>query len=150
MKRLALLFIFLLSGCLAQPTPAPTITISAPMILSAEENPRAPHPGDEKFNREGVIITSVNLIARVDLNPTRIQINPSGSMPSTCGDLRLQVKPPDADYRIFIEAYSLTDPKKKCENVFQQFETNILLGVYSPGRYTIWVNENLIGDFVAY
>ena len=150
MKRLIFLLAFLLSGCLAQPAPAPTSTPAAPFTITAEENPRAPQPGDDQLNREYVILTSINLIERIDLDPARVQITFSGSMPGVCNELRLQVAPPDKEYRIAIDAYSMADPKIKCENVFQQFETTILLGVYSPGRYAVWVNAEYVGDFVTY
>jgi hypothetical protein len=150
MKRLALLLAFSLSACLAQPTPAPTATIRAPLVITAEENPHAPKPGDDQLNRTEVILTSINLSERTDLAPVRVQVNFLGSMPGACNELRLQVKPPDKEYRIFIEAYSLTDPKINCENVFQQFETNILLGEYSSGRYAVWVNDEFVGDFISY
>ncbi len=131
-------------------TPQPTLTPVAPQVISAEENPYAPQIGDEKKILAGVIVTAVNLSERVELNPARVQVNFLGSMPSVCNELRLQVNPPDMEYRIVIEAYSLSDPNINCENVFQQFETNILLGVYSPGRYFIWVNDEYIGDFILY
>lgn len=150
MKKLIVLFAFGLSACLAQPTPEPTSTVSAPQILRMEENAHASQIEDVKKIRAGIIITAVNLSERTELNPSRIQVNFLGSMPSVCNELRIQVKPPDMEYRIFVEVYSLTDPQVNCENVFQQFETNILLGVYSPGRYFIWVNDNYIGDFVSY
>jgi len=150
MKRFALLFVFFLGACLPQPTPEPTRAVSAPRILSVEDNPYAPKIEDVQMIRAGILLTAIQLSERTDLDPSRIQVNFLGSMPSVCNELRMEVNPPDAEYRIHIEAYSLTDPNLKCENVFQQFETDILLGVYSPGRYTIWVNGNFVGDFVSY
>ena len=145
-----LLLASLLSGCLVMPTPVPTNTTSAPYALSAEENLYAPKPEDDQLNRAEVILTSINLSEQTNLNPVRVDINFLGSMPSVCNELRIQISPPEKDFRINIEVYSVTDPKINCENVFQQFETNILLGVYSPGRYTVWVNNEFVGDFVSY
>ncbi len=139
----------LLSACVLTPTPLATNTISAPHAITAEENLYAPEPADDQLNRAEVILTSINLIERTDLNPARVEIDFLGSMPSVCNELRVEVKAPDNEYQIHIEAYSVKDPNIKCENVFQQFETNILLGVYSPGRYAIWVNNKYIGDFVS-
>ena len=150
MKRLAFLLAFLLTGCLALPTAEPTVTASPPQILSSEENPYLPKIEDVGMIRAGVVLTAIQLSERVDLDPTRVQIHFLGSMPSTCNELRLVVKPPDVKYRVYIEAYSMTNPGAKCESVFQQFETDILLGVYSPGRYTIWVNDTYVGDFSSY
>ena len=150
MKKLVVLLAFVLSACAALPTPETTVTPRAPQVLRMEDNPHAPQIEDVKKVRAGVVITAVNLSERVDLNPARIEVNFLGSMPSTCNDLRLEVSPPNKEYQIHIAAYSLIDPNTNCENVFQQFETQILLGAYSPGRYFIWVNDQYIGDFVAY
>jgi subtilisin-like proprotein convertase family protein len=71
-------------------------------------------------------------------------------MPSVCNELRIKVNPPNAAYQIFIEIYSIVNPNRNCENVFQQFETSILLGEYSTGQYSIWVNGSFVGDIVSY
>jgi hypothetical protein len=149
-KKLIFLLAFLLGACFARPTPEPTPTARAPQILSAEENPYAPKNEDMKLIRAGVILTSIHLSERIDLDPARVEVGFLGSMPSVCNDLRLQIEPPDKEYRIFIEAYSVADPNINCENVFQQFETSILLGVYSPGRYLVLVNNQYVGDFISY
>jgi hypothetical protein len=65
----------------------------------------------------------------------------------------VNINPPDEEFNVFVEVYSLIDPSVKCDSAFQHFqlfETSILLGTYSPGRYSVWVNEALVGDFVSY
>ncbi len=98
----------------------------------------------------GVTLTSISLSERFDLTPSRVVVRLLGSMPSVCNELRVEVNLPDAQGRIFMDVYSLINKDMDCDNVFQQFEATILLGTYSSGRYTIWINEGLIGDFVAY
>jgi subtilisin-like proprotein convertase family protein len=71
-------------------------------------------------------------------------------MPSVCSELRIKVNPPNIEYQISIEIYSVADPKLNCENVFQQVDTTVLLGAYSAGQYTIWVNDSYVGDMVSY
>jgi hypothetical protein len=141
--------ILLLSGCLA-PVPEPTSTVLAPYRIQPEENPYAPKPGDDAMQIGGVKMVSVGLLERFDLDPFRVQVKFTGSLPSVCYELRLRVSPPNADFEVHIEAYSLINPNINCDNVFQQFEATILLGVYSTGRFTVWVNNGLIGDFVTY
>lgn len=154
MKKIALLyFAFLLAGCLAQPapvpTPIPTATESAPFIIKQEENPYVPRPEDTGKRRVEVILTTTNLFERSDLTPLQNELRIFGSMPSTCGDLRVIINPPNNTYQILVEVYSVVDPILKCENVFQQFEAVVLLGIYSAGRFTIWVNDVYAGDFVS-
>jgi len=121
-----------------------------PYILASEENPYAPRPEDADRQVAGLILTSMQLSERTDLTPTRVQLNLLGSMPSVCNELRIEFHPPNDTYQIQLEVYSLVNPDVNCDNVFQQFEASLLFGVYSPGRYTVWVNQGLIGDFIVY
>jgi hypothetical protein len=150
MKRFIFLLLTLtLSACAAPPTPAPTPTENLPFIIKQEENPYALRPTDSGKQRREVILTSTNLSERPDLTPVQNELHVLGSIPSTCSELRVVINPPNSAYQIFIEIYSIADPNLKCDNVFQQFNTTILLGLYSAGRYTIWVNDGYVGDFVS-
>ena len=151
MKRtLFLLLILILSACAAQPTQEPTPTISVPFVLKQEENPYAPRPEDLGMKQDGVILTSLSLSERYDLTPIRPELHVLGSMPSVCSELRIKVNPPNTEYQVNIEAYSVVDPEQNCENVFQQVDTTILLGAYSPGQYQVLVNDSYVGDFASY
>lgn len=151
MRRIHFLILLLtLSACLPAPTAEPTSTGSAPYLITAEENPYAPKPEDLRLQIADVTITSVNLSEQFEFTPPRVLVNFLGYMPGVCNELRINVKPPDENYRVFIEVYSLTDSAFVCERVFQQFEASIMLGTYSSGSYTIWVNDEPAGDFSAY
>jgi hypothetical protein len=149
-QTLFLLLIFILSACAAQPTQEPTPTAVAPFVIKQEENRYAPKAEDIGLTQDGVMLTSLGLSERFDLTPMRAELHIFGSMPSVCSELRIKVNPPNIEYQISIEIYSVADPKLKCENVFQQVDTTILLGAYSAGQYTIWVNENFVGSMVSY
>jgi hypothetical protein len=146
------LLMLTLSACSAQSTQEPifTPTISVPLVLKQEENPYAPKAEDLKLKQDGVILTSVSLSERYDLTPLRSEIHVFGSMPSVCSELRIKVDPPNIEYQIILEIYSVADPKLNCENVFQQVDTTILLGVYSAGQYTVWVNDGYVGSIASY
>lgn len=146
----ALILTSLLSACLSPPAPDPASTAIPPFVIHPEENPYAETPEDLGKQQASVVVTSVNLIERLDLAPVRAELGVSGSMPGSCHELRIKVEPPDASYQIFIEVYSVFDPNLNCENVFQQFEARILLGEYTPGRYVIFVNGAIAGDMVSY
>jgi hypothetical protein len=151
MKRiLFLLLILILSACAAQPAPESTPTVSAPFVIKQEENPYAPKIEDVSMKQDGVILTSLSLSERYDLTPLRAELHVLGSMPSVCSELRIKVNPPNVEYQIIIEIYSVADSKLNCGRVFQQFETTILLGAYSAGQYTVWGNENLVGSLASY
>ncbi len=145
-----LLGLILVSCAPLQPAPPPTPTVSPPFVLKTEENPYAPKLEDVSLKQDGVILTSVSLSERYDLTPIRAQLYVLGSMPSVCSEPRIKVNPPNDKYQISIEVYSVADLKLNCENVFQQFEVSLLLGEYSPGQYTVWVNDNLAGSLASY
>ncbi len=150
MKRfISFLLALLLSACIAQPTPEATSTPAIPQVITAEDNPYSPLPGDASLRLAGVVLDSINLVERSDLAPTRVELNLFGSLPSVCNQLRVEVSPPNEQYQIFVEVYSLINPNLSCDNVFQQFEDSVLLGQYSPGKYTVWINKGYIGDFVT-
>ena len=150
--RYAYLFILavLIGACIPVSTTESAPTTVPPYRITADENPYAPMPEDLGFRQTEVIVTSASLSERLDLAPIRANLNLLGSMPSSCNQLRVKIDPPNASFQIFIEVYSVVDPNLKCENVFQQFSGDILLGVYTPGRYTIWINGGLIGDMLSY
>lgn len=140
----------LLSACIATPTPEPTAAVALPSVLVSADNPFLPEEGDANLTQAGVEIESINLVERVDMNPTRVEVDFIGSLPTTCNQLRMEVGLPNEQYQINIKIYSVVKPDPKCEQVLQQFSKSILLGVYSNGRYTVWVNGGLVGDFVVY
>ena len=150
MKLIVYLFLLLVL-CACLPTPAPNLptTNRAPFIIKSAENEYAPRSTDIKLQIGGVILTSLDIIEQTDSAPNRVKIYILGSLPQACNELRVDVSDPNPQYQIKINVYSLVNPKVKCENVFQQFEASILLGVYSKGRYTIWANKQLVGDFVS-
>lgn len=149
MKRHIFIIPFLiLTACTSIPTPQPTA--AAPVIIQVEENPYRPQSKDVGFTLAGAIVNNTSLIERFDLDPFRVELTISGSVPSVCNELRVDVSPPNASFQIFIEVYSLINKDVNCDNVFQQFEASLLLGVYSDGRYTVWVNEGYAGDFTTY
>lgn len=139
-----------ISGCIAAPTAEPTPTAQPPYRITPDENPFEPQVEDVSQQVATVTITSVGLSERYDFSPPRSMLSLVGYMPSVCNELRVDIGAPDEEYNVFIEVYSLIDPNIQCDNVFQQFETSILLGTYSPGRYSVYINGALIGDFVSY
>jgi hypothetical protein len=138
-----LAFALLLSACSIIPTVEPTATSPAPYRITPDENIYAPRTEDLGKQTAGVTITSVSLAEKYEFSPPRAILNILGYMPSVCNELRIEISTPDENFRVFIEVYSLINTDINCDNVFQQFEANILMGKYSTGRYTIWINDAL-------
>ncbi len=148
--RLLMLTVFMLVSCTTLPTPEPTATAVVPYRITPDENPFAPRLADVNWQIATVTIVSVGLSEQYEFSPPRAMLSLVGYMPSVCNELRVSINPPDEDFNLYVDVYSLINPDVQCDNVFQQFETSILLGTYSPGRYAVWVNDVLMGDFVSY
>lgn len=149
-RKILLILSLLLGGCLPQNAQPPTPITGVPYLIHQEENPYAPRIEDVRLQQDNVILTSISLSERYDLTPIRAELHILGSMPSVCSEPRIKVNPPNEQYQISVEVYSVTDLKLNCENVFQQFKVNLLLGEYSPGQYTVWVNDNPAGSLTSY
>lgn len=150
MPALFILLPFVVSACLPVPTQEPTQTSPTPYRIAPDENPYEPGIKDANRQVAAVTITSVLLVEKYEYTPPRAAIVITGYMPSVCNELRIAINPPDEQFRVFIDAYSLINPDIQCDNVFQQFEAEILMGIYSPGRFTVWINDAPAGDFVSY
>jgi hypothetical protein len=150
MKNFLFLIFIFISACAVIPTPEPTATAPAPFRITPDENIYAPRVDDFDRQVAGVTITAVSLVEKYEYSPPRAMLNILGYMPSVCNEFRVEINPPDGNFRVYINVYSLVNTNINCENVFQQFEANILFGYYSAGRYTVWINESLAGDFVSY
>lgn len=148
--QLLMLTVLLLTSCTTLPTPEPTATAVVPYRITPDENPFAPELADVNWQVATVTIMSVGLSEQYEFSPPRAMLSLVGYMPSVCNELRVNINPPDEEFNLYIDVYSLINPDVQCDNVFQQFETSILLGTYSPGRYAVWINDVLMGDFVSY
>ncbi|MCZ2126994.1 MAG: hypothetical protein LC099_04380 [Anaerolineales bacterium] len=151
MRFLALTFAaFWIGACSLAPAPSQTSPTAAPPYrISPEDNPHTPQLEDVNREVAATTITSADLAELYDESPPRVALSVVGYMPSVCNELRVEVSPPDANFNIFVQTYSLINPAVQCDNVFQQFDATILLGTYSRGRYTLWLNNMRVGDFVS-
>jgi hypothetical protein len=152
MKRIIFLLPALMLGACAalQPGPQPSPTPGLPFVIRQEENLYAPRLEDVNLKQADVVLTSLNLSERYEQTPIRAELYLLGSIPNVCSELRIKVNPPNGEYQINIEVYSVADIGQECDDVFQQFEVNLLLGEYSPGQYAIWVNGNFVGNMASY
>jgi hypothetical protein len=109
-------------------------------------NPFAPKPGDEKLTRTEIIISDLDLLIR-ESYPPQIALSISGELPTPCHELRAEVTPPDPENRIMVSVYSVTDPNLACVQVLKPFQEYIEIGTFTQGRYSVWVNGELAGEF---
>lgn len=173
MKKTAILSTLLalglvLAACSAVQTPAPTSTPTEEMPMpvatlpadpdapvsnepgSAEPQPEPPSylpkPEDKNWIKSNVYIEGAEILT-LESFPPQFMLHVAGNLPNPCHQLRIKVNPPDKEQRVVVEVYSVTDPGKNCIEVIQPFDVNARLDAgLSAGKYSVLVNDNLIGE----
>jgi hypothetical protein len=156
--RILLLLLIFVASCapLSNTTDEPgtlppdTVVTSPPEDgISTNEplmNPFAPKPDDEQLTRGTVFINEISLLIRESF-PPQIAASVSGDLPTPCHALRAVIAQPDQENKIMIDLYSVVDPNKVCAQVLEPFEAQIELGTFPTGHYSVWVNDQMAGEF---
>ena len=81
--------------------------------------------------------------------PVQVAVNVSGTMPTPCNHIRVQVVQPDENNQFHITIDSWSDPTLDCIQVLGEFEQRISLQLenVADGDYTVWVNGEQVGTF---
>ncbi len=120
----------------------PNNSISDP----TEQNSYLPKPEDERLAR-GAAFVEIKEILTLESFPLQFMLHLTGGLPTPCNQLRAAVSPPDADNKIMVDVYSVSDPEKICIQVIEPFDVNIPLGSFPEGKYTLWVNGEMVAEF---
>lgn len=105
-----------------------------------------PNPADSKLIRGKVYLDSTELLT-LESFPLQFMLALKGSLPTPCHQLRVSVSPPDADNKVIVNVYSVSNPDEMCAQVLEPFEVNFPLGSFPAGRYTLWVNGEMVTEF---
>lgn len=136
----------------ASSTPAPDVPVSAtdsPTTNPTEESsdmPYAPKPEDANLSRGNVFIEEKGLLIR-ESYPPQVALGISGSLPNPCHELRAAIELPDVENKINVEVYTVVDPNMICTEVLKPFSQTIELGTFPNGHYSVWVNDEMVGEF---
>ncbi len=169
---LTLILALILGACAsATDTPAPTEpktvpeptaypdVIGGPAVIPPNPYPEpagevqmitdfAPLTGDEKWSRGNVYLTEgESSIVLAESFPVQVSVTLIGSLPTPCHQLRVIVSKPDAENKINLEVYSVTDPEVMCITVLAPFSSRVDLGTYKSGHYEVYINGTLLGAF---
>ena len=134
----------------SQATSAPDTPPTSPAgeNMSSNEpalNPFAPKPEDKDLTRGNVYLNEASLVIR-ESSPPQISLILKGDLPTPCNQLRAEIGAPDAENKIEVDLYSVSNPNKACAQVLKPFEESIDLGKLPTGHYTVWVNGELAGE----
>ncbi len=109
-----------------------------------------PSTGDQSLQRGEVYLEMADSkILSMESYPLQVSLVLKGNLPTPCHVLRVVVTPVDAEKRIQVEVYSVVDPNQMCTQVLEPFEATIPLGSYASGKYSVYVNGTLLGEFGA-
>jgi len=107
-----------------------------------------PGPADSSLVRDQVYLDSVDLLT-MESYPLQFALVLKGSLATPCHKLRVAASLPDAENKIVLDIYSVTDPHTACIQILEPFEVNFPLGSYPTGHYSLWANGEQITEFDA-
>jgi hypothetical protein len=145
---LNILFAVTLAACAGQlgGSTIDSNTDDQPTFEPGTRSPMDPIPGEENMTPGAVTINESELLI-LESYPLQIVLELEGELPTPCHNLRAKASEPDAQNRIQVELYSLSEPDVVCIQVLQPFKTSINLGSFPDGTYTVWVNGEQVGEF---
>jgi len=107
-----------------------------------------PKPADQILN-QGVAEFRSAEIVQLQANPPKYVVHIIGSTPTPCHKLRVSVTISKGDNRVVMQAYSVFDPKVICLQVIQAFDVTVPLNKLPVNDYTVWLNDQLVGEIKA-
>jgi len=129
------------------PTTQPEELPMIPPAGTPEVTPLIPPPPGSQGMMRGHAFPDVMELNVEPGTPAKVSLLIKGDLPTPCHILQLDMAAPDSENRIQIEVYSLVDPNKMCAQVLVPFEQELILGSFSGGKYSVWVNAQKVGEF---
>jgi inhibitor of cysteine peptidase len=121
-------------------------TVNKPDLSNTPEP--APTLMDSNLVRSNAYLDSTELLT-LESYPLQFNLFLKGNLPTPCNQLRVDVSQPDSENKIMVDVYSVTRVDKVCAQVLQPFEENFPLGSFPAGKYSLWVNGQLVAEFEA-
>jgi hypothetical protein len=128
----------------------PVSSVSAPTAPAAPHNNYAPNSADSGLTRGEAYLDSSELSSRpsgVENFSRQFNLELTGNLPTPCHQLRVAIRPPDADKKVVVDVYTVTDPNAICIQMLAPFDANIPLGSYPSGHYYLIVKGNQVTEF---
>ena len=127
-------------------TSIPAEETPASSLVATEPNEYAPQPSDPSLTR-GEAFLDFKEILSLESFPLQFMLHLTGSLPTPCHQLRVDVNEPDSENKVQVEVYSVSNPDKICTQVIVPFDVNIPLGSFPTGKYSVWVNGEMVAEF---
>ena len=139
-RTLSVLFVLiLLSACEAKATET---------LVFQGNNPYAPQPGDSDLIYGDLIIDSTSVFLTKS-QPPQVMVNFAYFQPTPCHELRVELNGPDQQNQISLKAYTVAEKDKPCNlmALATPLQASLNLGSVQSGHYTVFLNDNQIGEF---
>lgn len=144
---LLLILIFALTACAPNADePVGSDPSSPNTSIPSEQNSYLPQAEDESLTR-GAAFVDFKEILTLESFPLQFMLHLTGSLPTPCNQLRVAVSPPDVDRKILVDVYSVSNPDEICIQVIEPFDVSIPLGSFPEGKYSLWVNGEMVAEF---
>jgi hypothetical protein len=124
----------------APPNPYPGV-IEVPQPYAMQE-------ADADLNRSEAFVDQMDLLT-LESFPPQFVLSLTGTLPTPCHQLRIEIAPPDADNAVAVSVYSLVDSSRICTQVLEPFDVRLPLNGLPAGAYTITVNDAPAGEIVV-
>lgn len=137
----------------AAPTPVfpsaeSPVTSKPPASKEPEDpGPAGPSPTALPPTERGPVYVDEAELVLLESFPVQVRLVLRGSLPNPCSEFLWQVEPPDEQGRIQVQAYSRQESELACIQVLQPLEETIPLGAFTQGRFSVWLNGELMGEF---
>jgi len=134
-----LFVITLLSACGAKATETPVFQ---------GNNPYASQPGDSDLMYGDLTIDSTSVFLTKS-QPPQVLVNFAYFQPTPCYQLRVEVNGPDEQNHINLKGYTVAEKDKPCNlmALATPLQASLNLGSVPAGHYTVFLNDNQIGEF---
>jgi hypothetical protein len=131
------------------PYPALEVVASASDVdrsQAVQPSDFAPQADDEKLV-VGKAFIERNLIVVKEGSTGQAELLLIGNLPTPCNSLRVVQSETDADGKISVSVYSVSDPDEMCIQVLQPFTAVFPLEGLAKGEYNLSINNEPVGKF---
>lgn len=98
--------------------------------------------------REAVYISSSELLI-MESYPVQVSLHITGDLPTPCHTFHFAVAAPDAENRIYVTVWSVSNQAAMCTQVLEPFDESISVSMEgaAEGTYSVWLNGEMVEEF---
>jgi hypothetical protein len=123
-------------------------TLVLAVALAAASCGGAPPPeAPASPGRQDPVYVEATEIIQLESYPVQVLLRVDGQLPDPCHEAVWSVSDPDVQGRIDVALHSEAPEGLACIQVLKQVTLRIPIGSFRDGSYSIWLNDEKIGEF---